>query len=237
MQGRQGDLRRQFFRSEEGAVFCAGCLLLVFWIGAIVVLWRIDHPRWHQVLTFGFTQLFGGRAACVAYGTQVGLSPALNVILASFVDALTVFILYPLLVFGYRHVSERPFFQKHMKPVFDSAQSSLPRVARYRVVGVFAFVWFPFWMTGVVVGAVVGYLLGLKTWVNMATVVLGTTSAALCWVLAYDRLYTWLGDIDPRVPMGFTVIVIVSLVILQARASRRRRRAGPSSGHPDVSAE
>lgn len=234
MATRPGGLRRQFLRSEEGIVFLLGILFVMLWFGGILFLWSISHPRWHQVLTYGFTQLFGGRAACIAYGTQIGLAPALNVFFASFVDAYTVFVLYPLLVFGYRHVSERPFFQKHMQPVFESAQTSLPRVAKYKVAGVFAFVWFPFWMTGVVVGAVLGYLLGLKTWVNMAVVVLGTTSAALCWVLLYDRLYAWLGDIDPRIPMAVTVLVIVSLIVLQIRASRRRKAAkGESPDHPD----
>ena len=225
MTRRAGGLRKQFLLSEEGGVFLLGCLMLILWCAVIIVLWRFGHDLWQHVLTFGFAQFFAGRAACVAYGTQLGLPPLLNVILASYVDAMTVFIIYPLLVFGYRDVFERPFFQRHMKPVFDSAQHSLPRLAKFKVAGVFVFVWFPFWMTGVVVGSVVGYLLGLKTWVNMVTVVLGTLFATLCWVYAYDRLYAWLGEIDPGIPMVFTVFVIAGLFLMQARATRRRRRA------------
>ncbi len=79
----------------------------------------------------------------------------------------------------------------------------------------FLFVWFPLWMAGIIMGSVLGYLLGLRTWVNIATVVIGSVSAVVCWVFAYDKLFGWLGEIHRGIPITITAIVIVVLAILR----------------------
>jgi hypothetical protein len=65
--------------------------------------------------------------------------------------------------------------------IHSAAEAHKDRVQRYGVIGLFLFVWLPFWMTGPVVGCVIGFLLGLRTWVNMATVLAGTYAAILGW--------------------------------------------------------
>jgi uncharacterized membrane protein len=209
----------------ERRLLVAGCCMLVLSVATVGVLWRIDHAMWLDILTMGFTEFFLGRAASSAQATQAGLHPALIVLLATYVDVLTTFILYPLLVLSYRSLFERRFFQKHMKPVFVAATRGVDRFSQFKVAGVFAFVWFPFWGTGVVVGAVLGYLLGLRLWVNMTTVTLGTMTAVICWVLAYDKLFAWLGGIHESIPLLATIVVIAILVIwrvlIGARNSRR----------------
>jgi uncharacterized membrane protein len=85
-----------------------------------------------------------------------------------------------------------------MKGILASAKKDVSRFAKFKIAGIFLFVWLPFFMTGVVVGAVLGHLLGLKTWLNLITVVLGTLSASVCWLYAYDYLYARLEHIPPR---------------------------------------
>ena len=213
--------KRRFFFSTEGTIFIAGISMLLVWLVTNVVLFKIKHKLWVTILTMGFTQLVGGRAASIAQGTHAGMHPMIIVVLAVYVDMTVVFILYPLMVFSYRHFFERHFFQKHIKPFFDSVQKSVTRFHHFKVIGVFLFVWFPFFMTGVIIGSLLGFLLSLRPWVNMIAVTLGTTSAVFCWVYAYDLLYSWLGQVNKSIPLAMTILVITSLT-LNRFVSRRK---------------
>lgn len=205
-------LRRDFLLSHEGTVFLLGCVMLIAWVGAIVVLWRIEYPLWNDILTMGFAQTLAGRAAAIAQGTQISMPRGLIVLLATYADVVFVFLTYPPIIFSYRNVLEGRFFHKHMKPVLETAEKSTEKFSHFHVAGIFLFVWLPFHMTGVLVGAVLGYLLGLKTWINMLTVTIATMTASLCWLLFYDKLYALLGGIHPGIPIIATVLIIGGLI-------------------------
>lgn len=215
-------IRMQFLHSDEANIFVLGCSMLILWVSVIALLWQIGHHWWLDLLTIGFTELFLGRAAAVAQAKLANIHSVLIVFIATYVDAMTVFILYPMLIFSYRNLFEKRFFQKHMKPVFESAQKGLDRFSGSKIAGVFAFVWFPFWMTGVVVGSILGYLLGLRHWTSMVTVTLGTMSAALCWVLFYDKLFSWLGQINKTIPLAITFVIIFCLAIRRIIKTRQK---------------
>jgi uncharacterized membrane protein len=202
---------RKILLSREGRVFVIGSCMLILWVSVILTLWRLQHPMWLHVLTMGFTELLIGRAAAIAQATQLGLHPVLIVFLATYVDAMTVFILYPPLVLSCRGLLEREPLGERVKPILEAAQKSVSRFVKFKVAGVFVFVWFPFWMTGVVVGSVLGYLLGLKVWVNMTTVTISTMLAAVCWVVAYDKLYEWLGGLHRGASLVATLLIIITL--------------------------
>jgi len=204
--------RTRFLQSEEGNIFTMGCCMLILWVAAMAMFWRLGHPMRLNMLTVGLTHIVAGRAASLAHGTQVGLSPWLTSFLAVYADTMAMFIVYPVLVFSYENFVERRFFQKHMKPVFDSARKRLPRMRGSRIAGVFLFVFFPFWMTGIIVGAVLGYLLGLRTWVTMVTAIAGSAVAVITWVYAYDKMFGWLGDVHQSVPVTISILIIGGLV-------------------------
>ncbi|HPA77088.1 MAG TPA: small multi-drug export protein [Kiritimatiellia bacterium] len=229
MKVQPGRLRQQIMLSEESSVFVLGSWMLIAWIAAITILWRMGHPSWMQWIIMGFTELFLGRGVAIAKAVEMGMHPGLIIFLATYVDAVTVFIFYPALILAYRNLLEGRFVDERMKGIIESAEKNVGRFAKYKIAGVFIFVWFPFFMTGVVVGAVLGYLLGLKTWTNMITVTVGTMSAAVCWMYAYDNLYGWLETIHPEIPLFFTVILIAGLAAgrlwMEAKKKRDLRKA------------
>jgi len=221
-----GKRRLGFLHTEGGHIFVLGCALLILWVLLIALLWDIKHPRWLDLMTMGFTELFLGRAAAIAHAKLVNMHSVVTVCVATYVDVVTVFIAYPLLVFSYENFFERRFFQKHMKRIFESAQKGVDRFPGSKIAGVFAFVWFPFWMTGVVVGAALGYLLGLRHGTTMFTVALSTMTASLCWVLFYDKLFELLSRVHRGVPVAVTVGIIVALAVRRILRKRRDATAG-----------
>ena len=77
-------------------------------------------------------------------------------------------------------------------------------------------------MTGIVVGSVLGFLLGLRTWVTMATVISGAASAILCWTYAADKLFKSIEGVNEVIPTLMTLMIILGLVIVRMI----NRRAG-----------
>lgn len=213
-------IRERFLYSEEGTIFASGCTMLIIWIAVVAFLWQDGSAFWSKLLTMGFTHALMGRAASIAHGTSAGFPPAATVVLAVYFDVMLLFIIYPLLVFSYKHFLEQRFFKKHMKPVFDSAKKSLTSFRKSKIVGVFLFVWFPLWMTGIIVGAILGFLLGLRTWVTMLTVVMGSTSAVVCWVYLTHKLFSSLGTINKSIPVTITLALISVLALMRLTKKR-----------------
>ncbi len=224
-----GTSKPPLMRRDRRHIFITGCTMMIAWVATIAILWRLEHHRWDDLLIMGFTQLMVGRAGAIAHATQAGLNAYLRVFLAVYIDCTIVMIAYPVLIFSYRNLLERRFFKQHMEPIFASARRSVARFRRSKIIGVFAFVWFPFFMTGVVAGSVLGYLLGLRPWVTMATVALGTLSATVCWVFAYDTLFGWLGEVHRSVPITLTGLIIVALAIRRIMVERKRERSGQNA--------
>ena len=227
-----GRLKQQIMLSEESSVFVVGSLMLIAWLLAIAALWYLG-LAWEQWVIMGFTELFLGRGVAIAKAVEMGMHPGLIIGLATYVDAVTVFLCYPALILAYRNlVGGRPV-DKRMQGIFESAEKNVGRFAKFKLVGVVLFVWLPFFMTGVVVGAVLGYLLGLKTWPNMLAVTLGTLSAAVCWLYTYDFLYGWLEQIHSQIPLVFTSVLIGGLIVHRLwTESKKRRTSRPESPPP-----
>jgi uncharacterized membrane protein len=196
--------------------------MLVVWIAAAAGLWQTQHPMWDDILTVGFAHLLAGRGVSIAQGTQVGLPSWLIVLNATYADIMGMLIVYPLFVYSYENLFEGRFFQKRMRPMLESAQKNLGRVRRFKMAGIFVFVWLPFWMTGIIIGAILGYLLGLRTWVTILTTSLGAFAAVWSWVYAYDLLFAELADIHQEIPFFFTIALILGLIVFRVIHKRKQ---------------
>lgn len=222
---RQRQIRSAFLRSRQGPVFLAGCCMLVVWIGAAAGLWHAGVSIWDDVLTVGFAHLLAGRAISIVQGTQIGLPKWLIVLIATYADVTATFLVYPLFVYTYENFFEGRFFQERMRPMLKSAEKHVSGLGRFKIAGVFFFVWLPFWMTGIIIGSILGYLLRLRTWVTLTAVSLGAFAAVASWVYAYDILFTWLSTIHQEVPLVFTVLLIAGVIWYRIVRKLRQRNS------------
>lgn len=198
--------------SEEGLIFFLGCVLSLGWHLGILLLWRLQNPYWLDTLTFGFTNVVFGRAPAIAHGTAAGLSAPVMVGFITYIDTATVCLAYPPIVLSYKNLLERPRLQRPVQRMLARAERGLTRFGAYKMIGVFVFVWLPISMTGVVVGSALGFLMGLRSWVTLLTVMAGTCTASICWVYATGTLFTWLSRLDPRLPLFCTVVLFAALI-------------------------
>ncbi len=205
-------LRATLLASPEGRILLVGATLAfayIFWLGVKLLL----SPDEFQVLT-GMTamNIMFGRAAAMAFGYSLYLGHTKVIPICMTVETILVLIVYPLFVFSWRHL----LVIKGLKNIFDrirkAAEARKDKIQKYGLIGLFAFVWFPFWMTGPVVGCVIGFLLGLRSWLTITVVLSGTYLAILAWAFFLRRFHDSVAAYSSQAAMVLMVLLIVIII-------------------------
>ena len=163
--------------------------LFLVW-SAILVAVAVVKPdpyagSWRLVLEL----LFLGQAVSIADGIADGFGSAYLMFQNGLQDIVLVLILYPWVVAAYEGVAGYRPLRRTIERVRRIAEANRKVVEPWGVIGLWAFVFFPFWSTGALVGSVVGYLLGMRTPVVFSTVFAGhlVSVASLVWLFDSTR--------------------------------------------------
>jgi uncharacterized membrane protein len=230
---------RQFWRALlgtlEGRVLLAGLLLSTAGIVGLGFTW-LWSPAYSQVLVaMTATNVLFGRAAAMSFGYAVGLGHGVVVPVNMLVETVLVLLFYPLFVLSWRQVVEFRTFGNVIRRTREAAEANQDTIRRYGVLGLFAFVWFPFWMTGPVVGCAIGFLLGLSTAVNLAIVLTGTGLAMIGWAIVLRELHDRVAEFSVFGPMIMVIVIILAVVaghLLHRCGQERRRARAPDNDRP-----
>ena len=114
-----------------------------------------------------------------------------------------------------------------MRRVKNAADINKEKIRRYGIPSLFLFVLFPFWMTGPVIGCVIGFFLGLRPWTNMGIVLSATALACLGWAILLKRLHEHVADFSPFAPLILLIVIIAIAVagyILESRREHNQRQ-------------
>ena len=68
-------------------------------------------------------------------------------------------------------------------------------------------------MTGPIVGCVIGFMLGLKTWLNMTVVLAGTYVAILGWALFLHQFHNQVASYSSYAAMVLIVLLIFIIIV------------------------
>ncbi len=196
-----------------------GCLLLVgVGISFIYILWLIIAfnfwpEKTQAVIGMTSTQILFGRASAMAFGYSVGLNPPLVITLNIIIETVLVLIFYPLFVFSWRHILVVPFLKNTLGRLHKAAELHKDKVHRYGFWGLLLFVWFPFWMTGPVVGAIIGFLLGFSAPVTIFVVTAGTCAAVFCWAILLHGIHEKIAAYSPYATFVL-VLILIGVVLI-----------------------
>lgn len=222
------DPRGSLLAGPEGKLLLIAVVLAfvyAVWLGIMLIR---SPARSQMLIGMTATTLVFGRAAGLAYGYSVALSHARVIAITMVVETLHVLVFYPLFVFSWRHL----LVIRSLKAVFDrihqAAEAHKGKIQRYGIIGLFTFVWLPFWMTGPVVGSVVGFLLGLPVWLNITVVLAGTYVAILAWASFLREVHARVASYDPYAAM----VLVVLLIVVLAAAYLMRRTLGETKRKP-----
>jgi uncharacterized membrane protein len=192
----------------------AGWALFAVW-ALVLVAWGILRPDpyaqgWRLVLELAFV----GRLVSVADGIASGFHQGYLLFQNGLQDIILLLVAYPWVVAAYQGAVRRGVIGRGIDRVRRTAEGHKRIVEPLGVIGLWAFVFFPFWSTGALVGGVVGYLLGMRTWLVFASVFAGHALSVVSLVWFFDAMHDFAESIDTGIVRYLPWIVLGALVLL-----------------------
>jgi uncharacterized membrane protein len=199
-------------RSELRRIHRIGWGIFFGW-AAVLVIWAAVDPEpyaqgWRLVLEL----LFLGRAVSIADGIASGFGSFYLLFQNGLEDIILLLVLYPWVVAAYEGVAGHRLLRGTVERVRRTAEKNQKVVEPWGVVGLWTFVFFPFWSTGALVGGVVGYLLGMRTWVVFTSVFAGHLISVASLVWLFDMFREMLASFEQGWVKFLPWIVLLVLV-------------------------
>lgn len=210
----------RFLTSPEGRILLAGLMLTALGLAGLAYVWAVA-PAYAPILgAMTALNVVVGRAGGMSFGYAVGLDHAVVVPVNIIVETIQVLVLYPLFVLSWRHLLEIRALSHFLGRMRRAAEAHQEQIQRYGILGLLIFVMMPFWMTGPVVGSILGFLLGLRPWVNITVVLLGTYVAIGGWAVLLHGLTDWAATYNRYALVG--VLGALAIVFFVGRFLRGR---------------
>ena len=190
-------------------------LILSLLAGLYLSFLLFSNPALYRVLSStALVHIMGGRALGVATCLSAGISLFYTILYNFFLEVVIVLITYGIVVLIMRNVIQPKLFRSTVRQAELTAQQQKTKIKKYGAIGLFLFVMFPFFMTGPVIGAIIGYLLNYKAINNFMIVFGGTLSSIVIYASVGNNIIKYIGqyiDIDLVKKWGS---IIVGLLIL-----------------------
>lgn len=204
---------RRLFKTTEGHILLLGIVIALFGL-IVTALFAFWSPQISRIIgAMSFTNLIFGRAVSLSIGYAGGYGHTLVILVNIWVESVLVLLFYPVFVFSMRKLVVLPRLKRFFERTRIAAERHQRKVRRYGIIGLFIFVWFPFWMTGPVVGSAIGYLLGFPAWLTVSVVLAGTYLAIGGWAYVLFSLHTRaviLGSWAPVFIVGFIILIVLA---------------------------
>lgn len=210
-------------RNSEGFILLLGMAMLILYVAVLIFCW-LFLPHYYNVLAAVMVSNTAlGRLAGLGVGFAGGLPFLPNVIANVYIESITVLLIYPLFILSWNKLLNFERLKRWSERLHATAERYKDKIKKYGVIGLFVFVFFPFWMTGPIVGAIIGYLMGLRHRVTLPVVIAGTFVATAAWAWLLEHIQRWAETFDERAPW-LIVVAIAFLVLLGVLIRRLRAR-------------
>ncbi|MEE8388477.1 MAG: small multi-drug export protein [Acidiferrobacterales bacterium] len=219
---------RILFATTEGRILATGIILSVvgLLIMAITALWSPQNASMMGALTI--TNIAFGRAVSMSIGYAAGYGHAMVVPVNMVVETILVLLFYPLFIFSLKKLVVFPALKRLLDRAHQAAVQHEDKVRKYGIIGLLIFVWFPFWMTGPVVGCTIGHLLELPVWLNLSVVLIGTYIAMAAWGYVLFSIQSHAADLGSWAPV-LIVGIIVAIVVVGYLLNKQRGNNGENN--------
>lgn len=205
--------------SQEGKIFIAGVLLFIAFLSIIIVVYQFSVDAANDLMAMSVTNFFFGRAAGISYGYTVEFSDRVIILMNMMIEFIMVMITYPLFVFSWNKSLNLKFLRHFFISVKREKLKYKSFFQKYGKYGLFLFVWFPFWMTGPVIGAIIGFLIGIKHYMTLFIVLSGTSLAIVIWTYFLKELIILLNQISANAPyilLALFIAIAITLKVLKS---------------------
>ena len=176
-----------------------------------------DPDLYRVLFSTAIVHTMGGRGLGIVTCLSAGISLFWTILYNFFLEVVIVLIAYGIVVLVMRNIIQPKLFHKAVRQAELTAQSQKTKVKKYGAIGLFLFVMFPFFMTGPVIGAIIGYLLNYKVVNNFLIVFSGTLTSILIYALIGNNLISFINryiHIDVLKKWGGIIIGVLIVIFL-----------------------
>jgi uncharacterized membrane protein len=189
------------FRSSgqtEAFIFYVGCCLFASEGLTLLILWFLQRESALEIVAVLTASIISGRTASILAGQELGLHPLSIILILSIWNSGVLFVLLPLIV---------DFSQDVLKGRFLG--NMLDSTRKYGPWGLPLFVWLPFPWTGALVGAVIGFLMGMSVKKALLIIVPSMVVGVVSWVFGFQYLFILTGVIGKII----CVVLLVGMLL------------------------
>ncbi|MBW1890172.1 MAG: small multi-drug export protein [Deltaproteobacteria bacterium] len=193
-------------------------LVLTVLTGIYFLYLLITDPGLYKVLSStAIIHMMGGRALGIVTCLSADISLFYTILYNFFLEVVIVLIAYGIVVLVMRNIIQPKLFNSAVRQAELTAQSQKTKIKKYGSIGLFLFVMFPFFMTGPVIGAIVGYLLNYRAINNFLIVFSGTLASIIIYALIGNNLINFINQyihIDVLKKWGGIIIAVLIVIFL-----------------------
>ncbi len=193
-------------------------LILTLLTGLYFFYLLFTDPDLYRVLSStAIIHLMGGRALGIAACLSANISLFYTILYNFFLEVVIVLIAYGIVVLVMRNIIQPKMFHSAVRQAELTAQKEKTKIKKYGAIGLFLFVMFPFFMTGPVIGAIIGYLLNYRAVNNFLIVFSGTLTSIIIYALVGNNILEFIGrfvEVDLLKKWGSIVIGLLILIFL-----------------------
>lgn len=164
--------------------------LILSFLACLHLLYLLfTNPGLHRVLSStAIVHIMGGRALGIAACLSADISLFYTISYNFFLEVVIVLITYGTMVLIMRNIIQPKIFRSTVRQAELAAQDQKTNIKKYGTIGLFLFVMLPFFMTGPVIGSIIGYLLNYKAINNFLIVFSGTLSSIIIYALVGNKI-------------------------------------------------
>ncbi len=161
-----------------------GTFIIVFiLLVSIISISFIDTKLSTSLTSMVFTNIIIGRVPSISLGTSLDLNMLYIVGINFFTEAILTLFFYTLFLYSLKNIQLLKPLSNRVTLLQNTAIKYKAQIDKYGMFGLLVFVFFPFWMTGPVVGIIVGHLMNFSLIKNITIVFTGTIFALFCWTI------------------------------------------------------
>ena len=181
-------LVRNRFDLAEVKILLTGLILSFLTCLYLLYLLFTNFGLYKILSSTAIVHIMGGRALGIAACLAADISLFYTISYNFFLEVVIVLITYGMVVLIMRNIIQPKLFRSAVKQAELAAQDQKTNIKKYGSIGLFLFVMLPFFMTGPVIGSIIGYLLNYKAINNFLIVFSGTLSSILIYALIGNNL-------------------------------------------------
>lgn len=206
-------LIENLFKGKEGNIFLLALLMIFLLVILIIFCYQIDSSLANKITAMVLSNVFIGRVPALSLGYASELSHFIIISTNIYTEIILVMIIYPLFVLSFKGIVKVKALENFFEEVKQKKNEHKASFEKYGKFALFVFVLIPFWMTGPIVGSIIGYLIGMRHYNIIFIVFISTVFSISLWAIFLQEIMDLILGLDSQF-MWIILFLIFFLLLL-----------------------